>query len=178
MIGWRRGIPVSVGRQHHGFEAFRDGGAFLRIADEPGRRRLEIPCPGSKERKMEKLSDEPRYWLMVEKEIASGRRLVRFSSVKWIWANGRRPDEARRGSSYQALPESADKAIFELRLHDGRGQRALYANKLFHHRPCLRWRPAWKSRLPTTPGNLRRSCRPIARAASCGGGDYHTPITV
>ena len=59
-------------------EAFRDGGAFPRIANEPGRRRLEIPCPGSEERKMETLSDEPRCWLMVEKEIVSGRRLVRF----------------------------------------------------------------------------------------------------
>ena len=28
---------------------------------------------------MEKLSDEPRYWLMVEKAVASGRRPVRFS---------------------------------------------------------------------------------------------------
>ena len=28
---------------------------------------------------MEKLSDEPRCWLMVEKAVASGRRPVRFS---------------------------------------------------------------------------------------------------
>ena len=28
---------------------------------------------------MEKLSDEPRYWLMVEKAVASGRRPVRLS---------------------------------------------------------------------------------------------------
>lgn len=111
---------------------------------------------------MEKLSDEPRCWLMVEKEIASGRRPVRFSSVKWRWAKGRRTDEARRGRSYQALPKGADEAIFGLPLHDGRGQRALYANGLFRYRPCLRWRPVWKSHLPTTPGNLRRSCRPIA----------------
>ena len=36
-------------------------------------------CPGSEEGEMEKLSDELRCWLMVEKTVASGRRPVRFS---------------------------------------------------------------------------------------------------
>ena len=111
---------------------------------------------------MEKLSDEPRYWLMVERRSRPAGVRCAFPSVKWIWAKGRRPDEARRGRSYQALPKGADEAVFGLPLHDGRGRRALYANKRFHHRPCLRWRPAWKSRLPMTPGNWRRSCSPIA----------------